>query len=109
MSNMNILRSHIFETMKALRDGRMDVSTANAMSGAAQTMINTLKVEIEARKLVGAKSLPEFISPESEPVEALTEEECEVTGMELQDLIPSPGAYPQVGITRHFMRDGGNE
>lgn len=106
MSHMDILRSGIFDAINDLRAKRIDVSTANALAGLSQTMINTLKVELEARRLVGAKTLPSFISQKSEPAEALTEEEHEVAAMELQDLIPPPGAFPQVGITRHFMNRG---
>lgn len=109
MSNMDTLRSGIFDAINDLRAKRIDVSTANALAGLSQTMINTLKVELEARRLVGAKTLPSFISQKPEPQEELTPEEREVAGKELMELVPPPGSLPIVGVTRHYMPRGHDE
>ncbi len=50
------LRDHLFETMEGLRDGTIDPERAKAMSGVAQTIINSAKVEVDMVKAVGASS-----------------------------------------------------
>lgn len=47
MNNINTLREHLFDTLKGLKDGSIDIEKAKAISGVAQTMINTAKVEVD--------------------------------------------------------------
>lgn len=49
------LRKHLFETLRALRDEKhpMDIERAKAISDTAQTIINSAKVEVEFIKNVG--------------------------------------------------------
>lgn len=41
------LRNHLFEALEMLKGGEMDVERAKAMSGVAQTIINSAKVEVD--------------------------------------------------------------
>ncbi len=54
-NKMSDLRDHLFETLEALKDGEnpMDIERARAISGVAQTIINSAKVEVDLVKAVG--------------------------------------------------------
>lgn len=64
MPNVNDLREHLFETLKALRDEKnpMDLERAKTISTVAQTIINSAKVEcdfIEAAGIKGSGFIPD--------------------------------------------------
>jgi len=113
MSNMQILRKNIFDTMEDLRKNRISVAAANAISSAGQVIINSVKLEIDALKASGNKQLPSFITQEKEVEEVKEEEESteddsllSIEARELNDLIPVPN-LATIGITTHRMKDGG--
>lgn len=58
------LRNHLFETLEKLKDGDMEVETAKAVSGVAQTIINSAKVEIDYLRLTEQRSGTGFIPDE---------------------------------------------
>lgn len=68
MSSKNIsdLREAMFEAIQALKDGKMSVEQAKAVSELGQVIINTAKVEVEHIKAVGATTGSGFI-PEQVP------------------------------------------
>jgi len=43
----------LFESMERLKNGEMDIEEAKAMTGLAQTMIGTAKVEVDFIRAVG--------------------------------------------------------
>lgn len=47
MSNLQALREHMFETLKGLKDGSIDVEKAKVMGEIGQVLINTAKVEVD--------------------------------------------------------------
>ena len=49
------LRSHLFETLRALKDKDKPLEIERAVSDVAQTIINTVKVEVDFVKATGAK------------------------------------------------------
>lgn len=51
------LRGHLFETLRALKDKDkpLDIDRARAVSDVAQTIINTVKVEVDFVKATGHK------------------------------------------------------
>jgi hypothetical protein len=53
------LREHLFETVKALRDGAnpMSIDRAKAISEVAQTVINSAKAEVDYLRAVGRNDL----------------------------------------------------
>jgi hypothetical protein len=56
MSNsIDDLRTHLFDALRGLKTGSIDVEKAKAMSDVAQTIINSAKVEVEYIKASGAK------------------------------------------------------
>lgn len=56
MSNsINDLRTHLFDALRGLKNGSMDVEKAKAMSDIAQTIINSAKVEVDYIKASGSK------------------------------------------------------
>jgi len=61
------LRTHLFDTLAALRDEKnpMDIDRAKAISDVAQTIINTAKVEVEFMKATGAAPKTGFLPQES--------------------------------------------
>lgn len=58
------LRNHLFETLEMLKDGEMDVDRARAVSGVAQTIINSAKVEIDYLRVTEQRSGTGFIPDE---------------------------------------------
>jgi len=53
MSDINDLRSHLFEAIQGLKNKTMDLDTAKAISDISQTIINTAKVEVDYMKVTG--------------------------------------------------------
>ena len=64
-NKMRDLRDHLFETIEALKDEDkpMDIERAKAISGVAQTLIETAKVELKFLDLTGQQSKSDFLSP----------------------------------------------
>lgn len=54
-NNIETLRGHLFDALQGLKDGKIDIDKAKAMSEIAQTIINSAKVEVEYAKATGAK------------------------------------------------------
>lgn len=52
-SEIQDLRKILFESMDKLNNGEMDIEKAKAMTGLAQAVIGTAKVEVEFIKAVG--------------------------------------------------------
>ncbi|QNB10894.1 hypothetical protein G5S35_04445 [Paraburkholderia tropica] len=63
-NNIETLRGHLFDTLRALNDKEkpMDIERAKAVAEVAQVIINSAKAEVEHLKVVGGKSTG-FISP----------------------------------------------
>lgn len=61
MSNINELREHLFDTLRGLKDGSVDVEKARAMSDVAQVIINTAKVEVDYLRATGQQSGTGFV------------------------------------------------
>lgn len=62
MNNIDDLRAHLFDAMKSLKDGTMDVERAKAMAETAQVIINSAKVEVDFLRVnggVGTGFIPE--------------------------------------------------
>lgn len=56
MSNsINDLRTHLFDALRGLKNGSVDVEKAKAMSEVAQVIINSAKVEVDYIKSSGSK------------------------------------------------------
>jgi hypothetical protein len=56
MSNsITDLRTHLFDALKGVKDGSMDIETAKAVSGIAQVIVNSAKVEVDFVKASGSK------------------------------------------------------
>lgn len=49
------LRSHLFDTLRGLKDGSMKIETAKAINDTAQTIINSAKAETDMLAMVGGK------------------------------------------------------
>lgn len=52
-NNITALREHLFSALAGLKDGSVDIEKARAISGVAQVIINTAKVEVEYAKATG--------------------------------------------------------
>jgi len=59
-NDITVLRTHLFDTLRGIKDGSMEIETAKAINDIAQTIINTAKVEVDHMKIVGGCS--SFIS-----------------------------------------------
>lgn len=70
MSNENDiaeLRSHLFDTLRGLKNGEMDIDRAKAINDTAQTIINSAKVEVDFVRATGAKGSGFLLPGESKP------------------------------------------
>jgi Cu/Zn superoxide dismutase len=54
-NNINDLRAHLFDAIKGLKDGSIDIEKAKAMSDLAQVIVNSAKVEVDYAKATGSK------------------------------------------------------
>ena len=57
MNDINELRSALFNTLRELqnKDAPMELERAKAINETSQTLINSLKVEVECMRITGAK------------------------------------------------------
>lgn len=60
------LRSHLFDTLRGLKEGTVDVEKAKAMSQLADTIIDTAKVEVDYMRVAGGNGTG-FIPSEGQP------------------------------------------
>lgn len=69
MSQQNIddLRSTLFDTLQAVKEGKLDIDRAKAISDLSQNIINTAKVEIDYLK-AGGNVVSDFIDIKRNPV-----------------------------------------
>lgn len=94
MSNdINELRTHLFDTLRGIKDGSMSLETAQAINGTAQTIINSAKVEVDHMKVAGGCS--SFIAADDVPSGSM---KTQLTGG-VKTVTQIPGAT----ITRHKM------
>lgn len=63
--NINDLRDAMFDTLQALKDGKITVEQAKVASDIGQTIINSAKVEVEFVKATGGTGSG-FV-PDAEP------------------------------------------
>ena len=61
MSDINELREHLFDTLRGLKDGSINVDQARAVSDVAQVLINTAKVEVDYLRATGQQSGTGFV------------------------------------------------
>lgn len=61
------LRERLFDALDGLANGKMDVATARAVSDLSQTIINSAKVEVEARKALDMTEEVEFLGATALP------------------------------------------
>lgn len=53
----NDLRDLLFETIRGVKDGKLSIDRAKAVSDGAQTIINLAKAEIDMLKVVGPRRM----------------------------------------------------
>lgn len=68
MSNdINALRSTLFDTLREVKAGTMDLDRAKTINDTAQVIINTAKAEVDFMKVTGSTSGTEFIPAPPRP------------------------------------------
>lgn len=55
-SNIDDIRAILFDTLGKLQDGSMDIDRAKAVSSVSQSLLNTVKVEMDYQEKFGIKS-----------------------------------------------------
>ena len=63
------LRSLLFDTVRGVKDGSIDIEKARTVSELSQTIINTAKAETDFMKVTGKNVASEFIPDERRPLE----------------------------------------
>jgi hypothetical protein len=59
--DFNSMRNILFESMRMVKDGTLDIEKAKSISAMAQTIINSVKVEVDFLKLTGSSEKPTMI------------------------------------------------
>jgi len=76
MSDINALRTHLFETLKGLKDGSIDVEKAKAVTQVADCIIDSAKVEVDFLRVTGANGstgfIPSLAGPTTTPTQTGT-------------------------------------
>lgn len=75
-NNIDELRGVLFDTLRDLRAGKIEVDRAKAVNETAQVLINSLKAEADLHRYAGGKS--SFVCIEAVTEEAVTEEAVDV-------------------------------
>lgn len=60
-NNFDSMRQILFDSMKMVKDGKLDKENAKAISIIGQTIINSVKVELDFLKLSGSDNKPTMI------------------------------------------------
>jgi hypothetical protein len=60
--DFDYMRRLLFESMKMVKEGSLDVEKAKSISSMAQTIINSVKVEVDFLKLTGSNDKPTMIN-----------------------------------------------
>ena len=47
------LRNHLFETIEMVKEGKMDIQNARAITNASQAILNSAKIEVDFIKAMG--------------------------------------------------------
>lgn len=55
------LRDHLFEVLERLKDGEIDIETAQTMAEVSQVIINSAKIEVDFIKATGSNKDSGFI------------------------------------------------
>jgi len=92
------LRSHLFETLRGLREGTIDRENAALINQTAQVIINSAKVEIDHMRVAGGCS--RFISAPDESPIAGQLVSMQTTGTGEKRITQVAGAT----VTQHRMR-----
>lgn len=66
-NDMGELRSHLFDTLRALKAKTIDAEQARAVNDTAQTIINSAKVEVDYLKATGQTDGSELFTPKAKP------------------------------------------
>lgn len=61
-NNVEVLRDHLFKTLKDLEKGDIEFEEANAVSKVSDSIMQTVKVEMEFSKMIGSVPKIEFLN-----------------------------------------------
>lgn len=61
-NNMQTLRDKLFDCIDDLKNKRITVGEAKEICGIAQTIINSVKVEVDYMKVIGGKKAGTFMA-----------------------------------------------
>lgn len=91
MNDIHELRTHLFETLRALKDKDkpMELDRARTISQMAGTIIDSARVEVDFLKATNAKAGTGFIDPLRPPIPRGEDGGPLANGIE--------------GVTRHFL------
>lgn len=70
--NLPALREHLFDCMSDIKSKHMSIDEAKAACMIAQTIINTVRIELEFAKLVGKKESSFFEAGQISDAEVVT-------------------------------------
>lgn len=72
--NIAALRGHLFEAIRAVRAGTLDLDKARAINELSRTIVETGKLEVDHARATGTLQNSAFIAPEADemPVNGIT-------------------------------------
>lgn len=84
--NITDLRETLFETMQALKDGKIDIEKAKAISDIGQVIINSAKVEVDFVKQAGGVGSG-FIPDDKEPPKKIERPKAQYSNRTTEDIL----------------------
>lgn len=63
--NISALRGHLFEAIRAVRAGTLDLDKARAINELSRTIVETGKLEVDHARATGTLQNSAFIAPEA--------------------------------------------
>lgn len=101
--NMDTLRGHLFDALDGLKTGTLDVSVARAMSGVAQTIIESAKAEADFARATGQRVESALINATPAPAPLGAPPSAPAAPIERQTI--ATGTLERQGnVTRHIAR-----
>ena len=71
MSDIDTLRTHLFDTLAGLKDGSISLDKAKAINETAQVIVNVAKVETDYVRATRRASASGFFAPMNHPLDQL--------------------------------------
>lgn len=99
-NNLDELQNILFETLRDLKDGKVEAEDAKAINDTAQTILNSAKVRIQYAQVTGDRSVSNFMISDKNGTD-----EKEIKAEDVQVSNKIGGYIHKAGKRRHYNQD----